>query len=148
MSEQTKVPPRLADEASYHVDPGRGWVLFSGVMLGLIGVLNLVFGIGAVSDATFLVRDVEVVITDLRNWGWFFIVIGAVQLAVAVGIFMNSDLARWVGVCFAGANLIVQFFVLVVLAVHPGWAIMVIFIDIIVIFGLMNYGGSDRRALH
>lgn len=145
MSEQTQVPPRLADEASYHVDPGRGWVLFAGVMLGLLGVLNLVYGIGAVSDATFLVRDIEVVITDLRAWGWFLIVIGAVQLAAAVGIFMNSDLARWVGVCFGGANLIVQFFVM---SAHPGWAIMVIFIDIIVIFGLLNYGGSDRRALH
>jgi hypothetical protein len=145
MSQQTQVPPRLADESSYHVDPGRGWVLFAGAMLAILGVLNLVFGIGAISDATFLVRDIEVVITDLRAWGWFLTVIGAVQLLVAVGIWMNNDLARWVGVLLAGANLIVQFFVM---SAHPGWAIMVIFIDIIVIFGLLNYGGSDRRALH
>jgi hypothetical protein len=38
----------------------------------------------------------------------------------------------------------VQFFAL---PAQPAWAIMVFFIDVIVIFGLVRYGGSDRWSL-
>ena len=135
---------RSADDPTYDVDPGRGWVLFAGVMLSIIGVLNLVYGIAAISDSTFYVRDVKYVIGDLKTWGWFLTILGAVQLVTAVGVFRASEAARWAGVVFAAANMIVQFFVL---PAQPVWAIMVFFVDVIIIFGLLTYGGRDRHNL-
>ena len=143
-----RTPPRFearpADDPTYNVDPGRGWVLFAGVMLSIVGALNLVYGIAAISDSTFFVRDVKYVLSDLNTWGWFLTILGAVQVVTAIGVFRASEAARWLGIGFAAVNMILQFFVL---PAQPGWAIMVFFIDVIIIFGLLTYGGRDRRNL-
>ena len=139
-----KVAIRPADDPIYDVDPGRGWVLFAGIMLAIIGVLNVAYGIAAVSDSRFYVRDVAYVVGSLNLWGWFLIVIGAVQVVVAIGVWRESETARWLGIGFAACNIIVQFFVL---PAYPVWAIMVFFVDVIIIFGLLTYGGRDRHNL-
>jgi hypothetical protein len=143
-----RTPPRFAtrpaDDPTYDVDPGHGWVLFAGVMLMIIGVLNLVYGIAAIGDSQFYVRDVKYVIGDLKTWGWFLTILGAVQVITAIGVFRASEAARWLGIGFAAANMIVQF---LVLPAQPVWAIMVFFIDVIIIFGLLTYGGRDRHNL-
>jgi hypothetical protein len=139
-----KIAIRPADDPTYDVDPGKGWVLFAGIMLAIVGVLNVAFGIAAVSDSKFYVRDVAYVIGNLNLWGWFLIVIGAVQVVVAIGVWRTSETARWLGIGFAACNIIVQFFVL---PAYPVWAIMVFFVDVIIIFGLLNYGGRDRHSL-
>ena len=89
-------------------------------------------------------RDVEYVIADLKTWGWFLAVLGVAQLITAVGVFRASEAARWAGVVFAAGNMIVQF---LVLPAQPVWAIMVFFVDVIIIFGLLTYGGRDRHNL-
>jgi hypothetical protein len=139
-----RITPRAADDPTYDVDPGKGWILFAGVMLAIIGVLNLIYGIAAVSDSQFYVQNVHFVISSLKTWGWFLIVIGAVQLLVAIGIFRESEAARWGGIAFAAINIIVQF---LIFPAQPGISIMIFFVDVIIIFGLLTYGGRDRRSL-
>jgi hypothetical protein len=139
-----EIPMRLADESSYDVDPGKGWVLFAGVMLVVVGALNLVAGIAAVDDSRFFVRDVEIVVTNLQTLGWVLIVLGALQLLTGIGVFLESELARWGGIGFASLNLVAQF---ILLPAHPGWTMIIFFVDIIIIFGLVTYGGRDRHSL-
>jgi hypothetical protein len=141
---QPRFTVRAADDPTYNVDPGKGWVLFAGVMLAIIGVINVVFGIAAVSDSEFYVQNVHFVISSLQTWGWFLIVIGAAQLLVSAGVFRQSETARWLGVAFAAANIIVQF---LTFPAHPGSAVMIFFVDVIIIFGLLTYGGRDRWSL-
>jgi len=138
------VPASRADASSYDVDPGKGWVLFAGLMLGIVGVLNLVAGIAAVDNSQFYVREVEFVLADLKTFGWFLIVVGALQLLTSVGIFLQSEAARWAGVIFVGLNMILQFFFL---PAHPIMALMIFFVDVIILFGLLTYGGRDRHSL-
>src|SRR4051794_28433422 len=141
---QPQIAVRPPDDPTYHVDPGHGWILFAGIMLAMIGVLNVVYGIAAVSNSKVFVRDVAFVLGSLNAWGWVLIVIGVCQLAVSVGIFRLSEAARWLGILFAAANGVVQ---LLVLPAHPVWALMVFFVDIIIVFGLLTYGGRDRYNL-
>ena len=135
---------RPADDPTYNVDPGKGWLLFAGIMLGLIGALNLVYGIAAIGNSTFFVRDVEFVFADLKTFGWLLTVVGAVQLAAAFGIWRLTEWGRWLGIACAAVNAFVQF---LVLPAHPVWALMVFFVDIIIVFGLLTYGGRDRWSL-
>jgi len=139
-----EIPMRMADEASYTVDPGKGWILFAGVMLGIVGVLNLITGIAAIDGSQFFVRNAKFVFSDLHTLGWFLTIVGALQIVTSVGVFLNSEAARWAGVVFAGANLILQFFFL---PAHPGASLLIFFVDVIILFGLLTYGGNDRRSL-
>jgi hypothetical protein len=144
---QTEIPPvprRLTNEAGYDVDPGKGWVLFAGIMIAIVGVLNLVAGISAIDNAHVYVRDVQFVFADLKTYGWILTVLGVLQLGTSFLVFRNSDLGRWAGIGFAGANMLTLFFFL---PAYPIWAITLFFIDMIVIWGLIMYGGSDRRSL-
>jgi uncharacterized membrane protein (DUF2068 family) len=135
---------RPHDDPTYDVDPGRGWILFAGIMLAVVGVLNLVYGIAAVSDSKVFVRDVVFVIGSLNLWGWCLTVLGAVQLCVAVGIWRATEWGRWLGILSAAANIIIQF---LVMQAHPVWAVLVLMVDVIIIFGLLTYGGRDRHSL-
>ncbi len=147
MSDVPAQPPKPlyeGDSSTYDVDPGKGWVLFAGIMLAVIGTLNVIYGIAAIGNSKFYVRDVEFVFANLKTWGWVLLIVGIVQLVTAFGIFTAAEWARWLGIGFAAANMVVQFFVL---PAHPAWAIMVFFIDVIIIFGLATYGGRSRHSL-
>jgi hypothetical protein len=135
---------RAADDPTYQVDPGKGWIIFAGIMLGVIGVLNLAYGIAAVGDSKFFVRDIQFILGSLHTWGWILIVVGVAQMVISIGIWRMSEVARWAGILVAGGNMVVQFFAL---PMHPVWALTVFFIDVIVIFGLLTYGGRDRYSL-
>jgi hypothetical protein len=142
MSAPIKV--RASNDPTYDVDPGRGWILFAGVMLSIVGVLNLIYGIAAIDNSTFFVKDTKYIFGNLNTWGWILTIVGVVQLITAVGVFISSEWGRWLGILAAGANMIVQF---IFIADHPGLSIMIFFVDVIIIFGLLTYGGRDRDSL-
>jgi uncharacterized membrane protein (DUF2068 family) len=133
---------RLSAQGSYPVDDGRGygWVLFAGTMLSIVGTLNFVYGIAAISDSKFYVKDAQFIISNLNTWGWFLVIIGAVQVVSAVGIWAQAAGARWVGIISAGVNAIVQ---MLAISGYPLLALSLFAIDILVIYGLLAHG---RRA--
>jgi hypothetical protein len=144
VSSKPRFTARPADDPTYDVDPGKGWVLFAGIMLAVVGALNLVYGIAAIGDSRFYVRDVAYVLGDLNTWGWFLTLIGAAQLIAAIGVWRATEWGRWLGIGFATANGFVQFFVM---PAYPLWAVMIFMVDVIIVFGLINYGGHKRHSL-
>ena len=89
-------------------------------------------------------QDVKFVFADLKTFGWLLTVFGVIQLVTSFGVFREWESARWAGIAAAAVNMILQF---VFLPAHPGWALIIFFVDVIIIFGLMTYGGRDRRSL-
>jgi hypothetical protein len=115
---------------------GSGWVTFAGVMIGLIGVLNVIYGIAAIDKSSFYVGNARYVFGDLKTWGWVMLIVGAVQLVAAFGIFSRVTWARWVGIASAGANMVVQ---LLLLPQYPLLSLAIFAIDVLVIYGLVAY---------
>jgi hypothetical protein len=130
--------------STYDVDPGRGWILFAGTMLSLVGCLNAIYGIAAIANSSFFVGQMRYVFGDLNTWGWVLTVIGFAQIAISFGIFMTAEWARWAGIIVAALNMIVQF---VAISSHPLISVLAFFVDVIVIWGLLTYGGKDRYSL-
>jgi uncharacterized membrane protein HdeD (DUF308 family) len=122
---------------------GRGWMTFAGVMLAIVGTLNVIYGIAAIDDAHVYVGDTEYVFGDLSTWGWFLVILGAVQFVAAFGIWNRAQWARWIGVASAGGNAILQ---LLWLPAFPFLALSLLAIDILVIYGLIQYGGRRQTA--
>jgi hypothetical protein len=120
---------------------GMGWVGFAGVMIGLIGVLNVIYGIAAISDSKVYVRDAQFVFGQLNTWGWILLIVGVVQLFAAFAIFARTAFGRWIGILTAGANMIVQ---LLLLPAFPLLSLAIFAIDVLVIYGLVAYAHRAR----
>lgn len=129
-----------AGESGYYDEAGAGWVLFAATMLGLVGVLNLIDGIAAVSNSTFFVGNAKYVFSDLNTWGWIMLVLGAAQALLSVGIYLKVKSLRWFGVLIAGLNAIAQ---LLFIPAYPFWSLALFTIDILIIYGLVAYGARS-----
>jgi hypothetical protein len=132
---------RSADTAE---DRGAGWVTFAGIMISIVGILNCIYGIAAIDSANFYVNDAKFILSDLNTWGWVVLLIGVVQLLAAFLIFSRNAFGRWVGVLTAAANAVVQ---LMFLPSYPLAALAIFSIDILVIYGLVAYGGHRRATV-
>jgi hypothetical protein len=119
---------------------GNGWIAFSIIMLGIVGTLNIVYGIGAISDAHVYVGETKYVIGDLNLWGWLLLAIGLVQFVAAFGLWSRAQWARWVGVGSASGNMIFQ---LLFLPALPLLSLSLLALDLLVVYGLVQYGGRD-----
>jgi hypothetical protein len=132
------------DPSTYDVDPGKPWLIFAGVMLGIVGLLNLIYGIAMIGNSTFFHEDTKFVLANLNFWGWVLACLGAGQLITVVGIAMEKEWARWLGIALAGLNMIANF---LAIASYPALSLLLFFVDVIIIWGLFNYGGRDRHSL-
>ena len=83
---------------------GAGWILFAGVMLLMVGILNFIGGIAAIDNAKFYVNDTQYIISDLKTWGWVVLIIGALQILAAFGDFGPDTIATWFGVAVAAST--------------------------------------------
>src|SRR3954453_8184545 len=106
-TEKNKAPgsgPVPRDLAGYSDSRGDGWVLFSGVMLGIVGTMNFIGGIAAIDNANFYVGHAQYFFSDLKTFGWIILLTGIAQVAAAFGIWAKNQFARWLGVAFASLN--------------------------------------------
>jgi hypothetical protein len=129
---------RYPAAVSYEDERGDGWLVFAGIMLIVIGVMNVIGGIAAIDNANFFVADAQFVFSDLNTWGWVILVTGVVQVLAAVGIWARNQLSRWLGVGFASLNMLAQ---LLMIAAFPLWSLAIFAVDLLVIYGLVIYGG-------
>jgi len=131
-------------EVSYEREmEGGGWIAFAGVMIGLVGVLNVIYGIAAIDDSAFFTENERfVVFDDLNTWGWIHLLIGLAQFVAAFSIWSRHAYGRVIGVLTAGVNAIV---VLFWITAFPFSGFAIFLIDLLVIYGLVAYGGPAYR---
>lgn len=129
--------------AGYEDPKGDGWLVFAGVMLMILGVTNIIGGIAAIDDANFYVADAQFQFADLNTWGWVILLTGVGQVLAAFGIWARNQLARWVGVAFAAINMFAQ---LLMIAAFPLWSLAIYAVDLLIIYGLIVYGGRAERT--
>jgi hypothetical protein len=136
----TQIPSdRYAAEPSYadEFERGAGWVMFAGTLLMILGTLNFIEGIAAVSNSHFFVNNTNYIAGSLNTWGWVVLCIGVAEWLVGLGVFFRSQFSRWAGVIVLSLNAIVQ---LMMIPAYPFWSLSVFTLDILAIFGLVAYG--------
>lgn len=139
----TPLVPGTTEPTDYYDDAhGAGWVLFAGIMLLVLGTLNMIEGIAAIGKAHFFVANASYIVGDLNAWGWVVLTIGAVQALVAIGVFAGSQLSRWAGVAVLTLNATAQ---LLMIPAYPFWSLALFALDVIALFGLVVYGERLQR---
>jgi uncharacterized membrane protein HdeD (DUF308 family) len=119
--------------------PGEGWITFAGIILLLAGLLNLVWGIAAIDESTFFTDEGRYVIfDDLKTWGWFILIVGVLQVGAAFSIWNRNLYGQIFGILSASVNILILLFTV---NAYPFAAFMLFIVDVLVIYGLIVYGG-------
>jgi hypothetical protein len=122
---------------------GYGLIFFASILLLVVGFFNLIYGIAAIANSHVFVANAHYVFANLRAWGWITLIIAVLQLAAAGGILMGNQLARWFAVAVVGLSAIdMMFFV----PAYPFWALAIIAMDVVALYGLCAYGSRENLA--
>jgi hypothetical protein len=124
---------------------GAGWLLFAGIMVFIAGTLNIIWGIAAIDDSNFFHNGTHyVVFTSLNTWGWVVLIVGIIQVIAAFSIWAGNEFGRWIGIIGATLSALGSLFSI---DAYPLWALCLFALDILIIYGLVAYGGhAGRRA--
>jgi uncharacterized membrane protein HdeD (DUF308 family) len=123
---------------------GEGWVLFAGIMIMIAGFMNTIWGIAAIDGSSFFTDEGRyVILDDLNAWGWFILIVGVAQLIAAFSIWSGNEYGRWIGIITASVSFIILLFTI---NAFPFAAFMLMIVDILVIYGLVVYGGRQSPA--
>jgi hypothetical protein len=113
-----------------------GWVSFAAVVAGVVAVYNILTGIAAIAEDDRTERLAEVLYgIDISAWGWFWLILGIVQLVTAWLLWTRHPLGQMLGLiwAFISASLSV-----LMIFVAPEWAIVVLAMSIAVIYALVG----------
>lgn len=141
MSEQISTPTRAPRE------PASGWAaglaVFAGVLMGIVGLFQVLQGLAAIFRGNFFVTTPNYVYNvDVTAWGWTHLLIGILVALAGFAIFTGRVWARAVGITLAALNAISQF---LFLPHYPLWSMLMIALDIAIIWALAVYGRSAAR---
>jgi hypothetical protein len=114
-------------------------VIFAAIMLVMLGTFQAIAGLVAIFNAGYYLvgQSGLVVKVDFTTWGWVHLIVGALALAAAFGLTAGARWARAVGIAIAVASAIVNF---AFIPAYPFWAIAMITVDIVVIYGIAVHG--------
>jgi hypothetical protein len=112
-------------------------------VLFLVGAaFNIIDGLVALADpGHFFVSEDEVVITNYNAFGVVLLVIAGFQLLIGWGILALQRWAQVVGIIVTILAAVVQ---LAYFKHYPAWAVIVLFLDGVIIYALTVY--SDEFA--
>jgi hypothetical protein len=116
-------------------------VVFAAVLLGMLGLFNLIDGIAAIARSSVFIGNAHYVFGDLRTWGWVALILGGLQVLASLGVLAGNQVARWTGVALIGLNSIGQ---MMFIPAYPFWSLMIIAVDIVALWGLCAYGSRDN----
>ncbi len=80
---------------------GAGSALFVGIFLMIAGILNIVYGIAAIGNASFFTNDTQYVFSSLHTWGWITVILGIIQLTASFSLFAGRAYGQVVGIIAA-----------------------------------------------
>ena len=110
-----------------------GWWVFAGILLGIAGVLNIIWGIAAISNSKFFTENATYIVSGLHTWGWITLIIGAIQPIAAASLFSGGGFGRWIGIFAASISAIGA---LLSIPAYPFWSLCIFALAIIVIYEL------------
>jgi len=141
---KTQVPPSRTPAATS--DRWAGWVVFASIMLCVVGALNVVQGLVALTNDTyFLVRAGDhLLLTDFTGWGVVLLIWAAVQIAAGFGLNSGQGWARVQAIIVACVSILIQ---ILFLSAYPIWSTIVIAIDVVVIYALTARWAEAREVL-
>jgi hypothetical protein len=117
---------------------GIGRAAFAATLLLILGVLNIIYGIGALDNANIFANDTRYVFSDLNTMGWVLIVLGIIQLIGGVSLMGGNAFGRIIAILGASLGAIGALFSIG--GNNPWWSLCLFFLCIWIIHGIFIFG--------
>ena len=122
---------------------GEARAMFAAILLVIAGVLNVIYGIAAISNGDFFSQHSVYVVFGLGFWGWVTLIIGLVQLTGGYSLFSGGVYGRTIGIIAATLGAVES--LLSVGGSYPFWSLGIFALCLIVLHGLVVYGEPIER---
>jgi hypothetical protein len=117
-------------------------LLFTAVMMSLVGLFQLFQGISAVAGDDLVTGTPNYVFRwNTTTWGWIHIILGAIVTLTGFALFRAPGWARGVAIGLIVLQAIVVF---MFLFIAPLWSVIILAIDVLIIWSVAN--APDRRG--
>jgi len=123
---------------------GAGRVVFAAIVLGMLGVINIIYGIGALDDANYFINDTRFVLDNLNTLGWVLIILGVIQLTGGFSLAAGNAYGQVIGVAAGTLGAIGA--LLSIGGSNPWWSLCVFFLCIWVVYGIIVFGEDEAAA--
>jgi len=86
-----------------------GWISFAGWLMVIVGMIDFFEGlIGIIRGSYYAVTPNQIIVVDLKTWGWVMLLWGIVLVIAGLGLLSGSGWARWFVIIAGGINFILQ----------------------------------------
>jgi hypothetical protein len=117
------------------------WLQFAALILFLSGALNVIAGLSMIGGSRYVTDKLQ--FANLDAWGWFFVIWGVLQIIAGVAVMRGERWAVILGIVTSFVNAIAE---LASSKTFPLWSLALIAANVLVIYGLVQYGGLRRRT--
>ena len=124
---------------------GAGRVVFAAFLLLILGVVNVIYGIGALDDASIFVNDTRFVLDNLNTLGWVLIILGVIQFIGGLSLMAGNPFGRVIGIIGGSLGAIGALFSIG--SGNPWWSLAVFALCIYVVHGIIVFGEDERAAV-
>ena len=123
---------------------GAGRVMFAAILLMVVGVINVIYGIGALDSANYFVNDTRFVLDNLNTLGWVLIILGVVQLTGGFSLLSGGTYGSVIGIIAGSLGAISALFSIG--GANPWWSLCVFALCVFIVYGIVVYGDDERVA--
>jgi hypothetical protein len=120
---------------------GAGRVVFAATLLLIVGTLNIIYGIGALGDASFYANDTRYILTNLHTMGWVLIILGVVQLTGGLSLMAGNTYGRVIGIIGGSIGAIGA--LLSMGGAHPFWSLGIFFLCCWIVYGIIVFDEDE-----
>ena len=112
-----------------------GAVTFAASLIVIAGTLDLIWGISALSNKSYF-SDEGLLTQSLTTWGWFYLIVGVIQIAIGWMVFVGSPLGYGLGMFAAFLAILVNF---MSVGGYPIWSVTLMVLNFFIIWALATH---------
>jgi hypothetical protein len=109
-----------------------GWAIFVAAYLLIAGVLNVIWGIAALSDKSYFISG-GLLWSSLNTWSWVAIIVGALQMLGAALVAARSAAGAVIAGFLAFFGIMLNF---LSIGAYPVWSVIMLVIDALIIWAV------------
>lgn len=118
-----------------------GWATFTALFLLIVGVMNVLWGIAALSNEQNF-SEQGLVFSNLDTWGWVVLAIGLFEMLGAALVANRHSLGVVIAITVASFGLLSHF---LAIGAYPLWSVLMMAINALILWAVTVHNDEFQR---